>query len=363
MPQENPYARVKESVPLAVEQKPGDDLQRAASTHFEKPIVAERFITATDGTIYGRIVTSETVPHTTQCWYCGKSEQPELMYQPCKCTTSIHRHCFRQWRTGWINPRNYFSCPNCMFSYNIERVKPATTESKERILQRYRWSIIRVWAIMFLLLGVLIGFFATISYYADTSEKNVPVAMKYMLSSVVQGFPNENSTEIWRSQFKLPNYAVWPYYTLLGVLCTSVLILIGFAFMGCTFDENERKRQDCCNCCSDACDGANCYYCYCYDPCPHCSCGSCDSCGNCGSGDCGGGSDCKGGGEAVIILVLVIAVIVVLSAVFVVIIFCVKKISLLYDRVSDMLQTQQSELEGETVVLGIYESWRPNDSV
>jgi hypothetical protein len=106
----------------------------------------------------------------------------------------------------------------------------------------------------------------------------------------------------------------------------------------------------------------NCYGCYCYDPCPSCDCGGS------GGGSCPAPGDCSGGcgkdlGEAAVILILIIAVIVVLSAVFVVILYCVQKVSLLYDRVSDMLRNQQWELEGETVVLGIHESWRPNDSV
>ena len=58
-----------------------------------------------------------------------------------------------------------------------------------------------------------------------------------------------------------------------------------------------------------------------------------------------------------------IVVVVIFSAIFVVIMFCIQKVTLLYDRVSDMLQNQQWELEGETVVLGIHESWRPNDRV
>ena len=338
-----------------------DDLKRMASTHFENPVVAERFIAGSDGTVYGRVVSTNMATSACECWHCGKSTMPETLYQPCRCGTYIHRGCFRQWRAGWINPRNYFQCPNCLYSYNIERVKPATTESKERIVQRYRCAVLQVWLVTLLVLAFFVDFFAVISYYADTSDKNVPVGMKYMLSSVINGFPDSNSTDVWRAEFKLPQYHVWPYYTLLGVLCTSILILTAFMFVGCTFDEDERKRKGGCNCCNDCCNGINYGGCYCYDPCPHCDCSRCY---------CGGGGGCNfsggGGGnlgEAAIILVLVIVVVVIFSAIFVVIMFCIQKVTLLYDRVSDMLQNQQWELEGETVVLGIHESWRPNDRV
>ena len=55
--------------------------------------------------------------------------------------------------------------------------------------------------------------------------------------------------------------------------------------------------------------------------------------------------------------------VVIISAVFVVIFYAVKKWTLLYDRMTDMLLQQQAELEGDTVVLAMNETWRPVNAV
>merc|ERR1719197_2359302 len=135
-----------------------------------------------------------------------------------------------------------------MTSYRIERVRPSDrieSASREKIIRHFRIRMALFYGGMLLLLFALIGGIAGIAYGADDSEKNVPVGVKYMLTSVVNGLPPANATTIWREQFKQPNVAVWPYYTLLGSFCAALLILIGFAFVGCSFDETERKRRSC----------------------------------------------------------------------------------------------------------------------
>lgn len=357
----------------------------------------EQFIYSDDGTtVVGKIV-STVAPlggnDGVCCWYCRSNDHPESLYQPCHCSSYIHRGCFRQWRTGWINPKNYFSCPNCMFSYNIERVRPATTESKQRIFRHYQFAIAKLWISVLLIACAVVAAFAGISYGADRSHKRIPVAVKYLLTSVVNGFPTAQNTHDWAENFKQPDVAVWPYYTLFGILISSVLILICFAFMGCSFDEEERRRRGNCRCCEDCADccaapcGNTYWNCYYVDCCPHhhyyggsnrasgtCACCDCNvDCNNGGCsgpcGDCkgcsgGGGGSCDGDAGAIIAVILIILIVaIILSALVVAVIFIIQKGSLLYDRMTDMLDHQQSELEGETVVLGINESWRPINEV
>lgn len=342
----------------------------------ENPVTNERFINGSDGVVYGKIVSTLPVPNPLEatCWYCRQCEPAGELYKPCPCESLIHRNCFRQWRTGWINPRNYFSCPNCMHSYNLERVRTASTESKERMRTNYRMAVVKVWASVVVVFGAVVAALAGISYGCDTSEKNIPVAVRVLLTSVVAGFPNSNSTTMWHEEFKRPDVAVWPYYSLFGLFLTSILILVSFSCIGCTFDESDRRRSGHCNCLDDCCVGAsnglnvwvvpdgggNCCSC--------CDCtvdrGGCHGshCGNCS----GGSVNCDGGGDAgpiIAVIILVIVVIIIFSAVLVVLLFAIQKCSLLYDRLTAMLLSQQSELEGETVVLGMGESWRPNDAV
>ena len=316
--------------------------------------------------VVGHIVTSRQQQGPATCWFCGKDDRPELLYIPCTCNTLIHRDCFRQWRTGWINPTNYFQCPNCMHDYNIERIKPSTTESEIRIWRRFRLEVAKMWFATFFVIGVIVAAIALIAYYSDRSEKNVPVGVKYMISSVVNGFPSSNSTAEWRENFKRPDVYVWQYYTLLGCVCTAILILVVFAFLGCTFDESKRERKGVCNCCGDCCRGSSSstngdiFWCiYCNDvTCPNPS--DCNqSCGNCDLGGCDG----EGAVIAAFVIVIVVVIAVLLGALFVIILYAAQKWALLYDRFASMIKAQAAELEGETVVLGIYEQWRPMTEV
>jgi hypothetical protein len=324
------------------------------------PIAGIPIQDSSSNVVLGHIVSTQ-LPTATACWHCGSADRPEMLYVPCHCNTIIHRDCFRQWRTGWINPRNYFQCPNCMRDYNIERIKPSTAESEQRIWRRFRLEVAKMWFLTFFIVGVIIAAVALIAYYSDRSSKNVPVGVKYMLSSVVNGFPDGNSTDVWRAEFKRPDVYVWQYYTLLGCLATSILILVVFALLGCTFDEKERERKGACNCCADCCRGSS------NDSmmwCIYCNNVSCPNPGDCSSSDCN--SSCDTGGcdnEAAIIFVfvviIIVAIAVLLSAIFVVILYACQKWALLYDRFASMLKAQAAELEGETIVLGLNEHWRP----
>lgn len=341
---------------------PGKEGDRLASQ--QQPL----YYNASDP-VLGTVVTEYDVQPSGCCWYCQSAERADMLFKPCACNSFIHRDCFRKWRTGWINPRNYFQCPNCCHSYKMERVRVSSGQTKANILRNYRFGLIKLWLGTFLFIGGIIAILATIAYFSDRSEKNIPVAIKFMMTSVVGGFPNSNSTAEWRENFRKPDVYVWPYYSLLGLLITSLLILIGFCFLGCTFDEKERRHR---NCCADCCAGNNgndvgLWWCYCYDPCPHCNCNincveGCKGCGSCG----GGGGDCKcdgDGAQVLIILLVVIIVIIILSAIVVVILYAIQKGSLLYDRMTHALLSQAQELEGETVVLAVNESWRPYAAV
>jgi hypothetical protein len=325
------------------------------------------------------VVRFSAVVNGAQCFLCDGDNANNDLFQPCKCPTPgsggpryYHRQCFRKWRAGWINPQNYFACPECMHSYNIERVSTGTdrSDSKQRMMRNYRLQLAKFWLAMLLIIGGTIAVIAGIAYGSDTEDKNVPVAVKYMMSSVISGTPSEGSAAKWREQFKQPDVSVWPYYTLLGCLVASLMILFAFAMIGCTFDPDERKSRGCCQQCgggggSNTNDG----WIWCYyggggggDDCTCCSGGggNCD----CGSGGCSGG-DCKcdGGGEAIVIIAVVVIVIILVSAIFVIIAFSIKKWALFHDRVTDMLYNQAAELEKETIVLGVDERLRPTDMV
>jgi flagellar basal body-associated protein FliL len=364
------------------------NLQMGQRMFVEKPTTCERFVNGPDGVVYGKIAStlSPPDPSTAKCWHCGKCDPVSELYKPCLCDSLIHRNCLRQWRSGWINPRNYFSCPNCMYSYNLEQVRPPTTLSKERITANYRKAVALIWVVVVVGFTALVAALAGISYGCDTGDKNIPVAVRCLMTSVVGGFPDSNSTSQWREEFKQPDVAVWPYYTIFGLFLASVCICVSFSVVGCTFEESERRRSGHCSCLNDCCShngtagNSNCMCCCVNmsgtggDPTTGgsgcCSCCDCIVDGNgCSGGSCqcgGGCGNCNLGGDAgplIAVVVLIIIVVVIFSAIVVAIMFAMQKSSLLYDRLTSMIASQQSELEGETVVLGIGESWRANDAV
>jgi hypothetical protein len=291
-------------------------------------------------------------------------------------------------------------------AYRIERVKDGSlaSDSRQRIVRHFRLKMAAFYFGMLALLCGLVGVFSGVAYLLDDSDKNVPVAAKYMLSSAVYGYPPANATELWRAQFRQPDVAVWPYYTLLGAVCASVVVLVAFACIGSSFDDRSRPHRSCADQC-DGCCGRNssntptcwgCYQCYCpcdtyYDPYPYgfhhhhhhgglhlhhhhhnavdctCCCSGCGDCDHhhCNCNDCkhsggGGGGDL---GQLLIALVLIVIVVVLVSAIAVIMLQTVRKWALFHDRMTDMLRNQASELESETIVLGIDEALRPTDAV
>ena len=388
-------AKGKSSTSYATEDAPlrqnSSSAGTASATVFvENPPTNERFIYDHDGTVYGKILSTapvDFIPPTMECWFChraggtnGNGTADEL-FCPCNCYKPMHRECFRRWRSGWMNPRNYFGCPTCGHSYNMQEVRSPSDVTRERVERAYRIAVLKMWLLVIFGFGGLSMLVGGIGYGADTSEKNVPVFVKCLLTSVISGFPNSNSTTEWRESFKQPDVPVWPYYALLGILVTSIVVLIAFLFSGCSFDENDRRRQGHCRCCDDCCSHDSGFVWMCYDPCPTthfhhhhdsncCDCavgssgchGSCGDCNTSSSGDCGGG----GGGDigaAIAIVILVIVALIIFSAIFVIVIAMVQRCSLLYDRMTDMIRNQQLELVEDVVVLGMYETWRPNQAL
>lgn len=343
--------------------------------------------------VVGHVISYEPIPAAHDvCWYCSSRGNESDLYKPCVCSTFIHRQCFRKWRTGWINPKNYFSCPNCMYNYNIERVRPESDLTREKIIQQYRLKVASLWLSTIIAFGIFIAAVAVIAYFADDSDKNIPVGVRYLLSSVAGGWPNSNSTKEWRANFKQPDVYVWPYYTVLGILCASFCVVVLFCAAGCTFNESDRKQRTC-DVCSNCCNTSDAYIVYSVsdnaalshstrvqsanpqnsseDGC----CRNCSGCQNfnlntvcCTTCDCSGDldCDCKLDGDAAILIVIVVVIVVIaviLSAIVIIVLFAIHKWALFYQEVNRMLINQQQEMEGETMVLGVNERWRPSNAV
>eukprot|EP00759_Apiculatamorpha_spiralis_P057831 PhF_6_TR8788/c0_g1_i5/m.13940 len=279
-----------------------------------------------------------------RCVICLSEEYQNDLFRPCLCKSYIHHVCLREWRHKGQNLRAYTHCPTCAYKY---RVVTVDIGKNYHSIREYYFNVAKFWVVLFFGLISMIGVYAGVSYLCDTTRKNVPVVVKYMLSSVIHGIPTTDEITKWRNDFYKDDVRVWPYYLLLGVLCTSITLLIGANVFGLNDTEYEqlpphrRRSTGRCDRCCDNCD----VYCDCCGQ----DCCSASSC-NC---NCGGNCDCKGGdGEAIaigaIVIILFIVVIVVLSAVWVVVGFVVKRMANLHDAYSARLYAYSQERSGET---------------
>jgi len=71
---------------------------------------------------------------------------------------------------------------------------------KKRSRRLYFIEITKMW--LSILCGILfvVGGFAGFAYLCDTGNKNVPVLMKWAMSSVVQGVPSAEDIDQWARQ-------------------------------------------------------------------------------------------------------------------------------------------------------------------
>jgi hypothetical protein len=234
------------------------------------------------------------------------------------------------------------------------------TNETKLTAQYYYTEMAKLWVGIFLAVGATIGLFAGFAYLVDTSNKNVPVIMKYAMSSVVHGVPDQDEMDQWRIDFHKKEVRVWPYYSVLGILCMSVATLIVFNLFGIDDREYNRIRGTHPRRATYHTSGC-CQNCYCRDVYCDCYC-----CGNCDcphhSGGCNG-NDCKGDAMPVIVVLLIIvAAIIVISAVWVIVLWGLKKMVNNHDAYASRLFAYSQERSGETRVLGRDEADVPSCS-
>eukprot|EP00759_Apiculatamorpha_spiralis_P012268 PhF_6_TR19294/c0_g1_i1/m.28365 len=303
------------------------------------------------------------------CWICLSSQPATDLFQPCKCNSWVHRKCLHTWRYKGAHARSMTHCPNCATPYRVVPTYiPGTHIDTQRM---YRQEIWKLWASIVVGFGALIGFIAGVSYLLDDTNKEVPVLMRYAMSSVLHGVPDSVEIETWRSDFHKKEIRVWPYYGILGLVVTSCIVLIANACCGISDGDHQRSVSsplrtnyrystcpDCycyntdCYCC---CDGPSYHHHHTHNNCGAC-CGDCCSGSNCNCSDCKGGGGGGSGDNPVVailaVLLIVVMLVVVVSAVWVVVGYGIKKMNNGYGAYSMKLLAYSQERSGETTVLG-----------
>ena len=223
------------------------------------------------------------------------------LFRPCLCASFIHRGCFRESRTGLsvMKSRAYYECPECHFTYKLERImggaKPSAPSSsystagsggmaapmaaspmgggdpasaayddkarswleelgEGNVRRRFFLKILAMWAIAIAVMAAVVAGLAGATYGLDKDNKRIPVFIKMMLSSVAASFPDSEKRDEWREEFRRPDVAVWQYYLAFGIFL-SALLLLAFgliSYLACA-DTNEAELRP--SLCSHFCDG------------------------------------------------------------------------------------------------------------
>eukprot|EP00742_Colponemidia_sp_Colp-10_P018485 GILJ01021355.1.p1 GENE.GILJ01021355.1~~GILJ01021355.1.p1 ORF type:complete len:407 (+),score=57.33 GILJ01021355.1:154-1221(+) len=99
-----------------------------------------------------------------------------------------------------------------------------------------------MWIVALLACAAVVAILAGISYGIDKEDKNIPVFIKLMLSSVTFSYPSSATKDEWREQFRQPNVKVVQYYTAFAIFLSAVGILIfGMVTYLCCIDTNDSE--------------------------------------------------------------------------------------------------------------------------
>lgn len=318
---------------------------------------------------YGSAGSASGASQQPVCSHChqAQTDNKDPLFEPCKCGF-IHRSCFKKQRRALMfNPASFWQCSICMSDYNMERIVDIPLETTETINKKVQQKIILMWMSLLAMIAGAILVIGLIAWASDKENKNVPVGIKQMMSSLVFGWADANKTKVWREEFKEPDVHVGQYYGLLGTFIVALLICILaiFAPAESTKERAVARKRDCCDDCCRGCNSStNWWICY-WGTGNNCNgCNACCDCGGCNCDCSGGGCDApKCDGEGAAIVVIVIVVIVIVSAIFVIIGYGLKKTHELEKAIATTIRQQEEEWENSVIVLGRHECLRPRDQV
>jgi hypothetical protein len=97
--------------------------------------------------------------------------------------------------------------------------------SLELCQKDYMEKVYRMLFLALFVLGLTTGFL----YFVDTSEKDIPVACKYSLQSLILGYNASSESHAQsRSDSKKPDVWLWPYYLIFAAFLDSAVLVLWF---------------------------------------------------------------------------------------------------------------------------------------
>jgi len=314
--------------------------------------------------------THQVVPKESLCNVCFKQcTINQSIVQSCDCT--MHSDCLNLWRS--VN--NYpITCPVCCKHFSFQLVK---TETNQNWKCDYYCYVISFLLLTFFGICAGVAIWSVFTWGVD-KNKNIPVAMEYAFSSVINGVPNKNTTTQWREEFK-GERRTYQYYSLFGLGMFSITVLLFYAIDACS-----EKNQQVSNYSTITVSQTSDYYLintywypfwyssypmYCYSQ-PHIVPNNIDpvdttvvvigastnvSKNNNSNCNCGNCCDCGGGDSGLmccvcLIVIILIVIAIIVSALFLIYFGCMARIGYKIHQYEKYLRMRTCETHGQLVI-------------
>lgn len=352
---------------------------------------------------------------TPPCWICGtnaplcsdarcddvaslRRAEMHTFFFPCRCGP-VHRCCYARIALGTLLPSQLYACGTCGEAIRLEALPlpdgGADGSSSPSVVTRdihraFLGRAVLFYVFVFALLMGIVSLWATFCWGVDQEGKNIPIAFRWISSSVVAGPPTNDAVEVWRADFKRKDTPTWPSYGGFGLLLTAITVTIAalveqlYEGQHCCCESNngrdltprhlQTRNDNCCATCDEGTRGCwiGCYVCTHGPSMSDGGCGalchSMDSqccritccCGNnsaCSRNACSG-DGCDGCGELgplVLIVFLVVVIAVLLSFVFIAVYIACARMREHHTAMMAAIKCRVMLSHGQMLILGVGE--------
>jgi hypothetical protein len=163
------------------------------------------------------------------CRLCFEPETANNpLLQPCSCSDYVHKECLNKMRNITKNSFFFAFCSTCKTRFSTKKIKLIDDEVQISNLAKQREkNMIRFIFKILLLYFAFVVFISLFSWLCDQDNKNIPVFMKIIGTSVITDtkIPSNENISMWRHDFEKKDIKTWYYYAFFGVFITSLYIV------------------------------------------------------------------------------------------------------------------------------------------
>eukprot|EP00966_Prymnesium_polylepis_P160215 3704075-Prymnesium_polylepis.1 len=79
------------------------------------------------------------------CRVCYAGAEAGRLFSPCRCSGTmkfVHVSCLNEWRAASVNPRSFYTCDQCGYSYRTQRSRVAEMLQSDRFVWLGSWILV-----------------------------------------------------------------------------------------------------------------------------------------------------------------------------------------------------------------------------